>query len=94
MLLSHIISHTMGRILGNGKGRAETEKRGFARFGGHSGLMGDSQRLAIGGEGGIRTHGELTPTTVFETVPIDHSGTSPQQESTGRERPAGRKRGA
>ena len=31
-----------------------------------------------GGEGGIRTHGELTPTTVFETVPFDHSGTSPQ----------------
>src|SRR5262249_50719785 len=31
-----------------------------------------------GGEGGIRTHGELAPTTVFETVPIDHSGTSPR----------------
>lgn len=32
-----------------------------------------------GGEGGIRTHGERKPTTVFETVPIDHSGTSPQR---------------
>ena len=30
-----------------------------------------------GGEGGIRTHGDLTATTVFETVPFDHSGTSP-----------------
>ncbi len=30
-----------------------------------------------GGEGGIRTHGRLAPTTVFETVPIGHSGTSP-----------------
>ena len=30
-----------------------------------------------GGEGGIRTHGTLARTTVFETVPIDHSGTSP-----------------
>ena len=32
---------------------------------------------ADGGEGGIRTHGTLARTTVFETVPIDHSGTSP-----------------
>ena len=30
-----------------------------------------------GGEGGIRTHGTRKGTTVFETVPIDHSGTSP-----------------
>jgi hypothetical protein len=33
---------------------------------------------ALGGETGIRTLGELAPTTVFETVPFDHSGTSPQ----------------
>ena len=32
---------------------------------------------AVGGEGGIRTHGTLARTTVFETVPIDRSGTSP-----------------
>jgi hypothetical protein len=31
----------------------------------------------LGGEGGIRTHGTLARTTVFETAPIDHSGTSP-----------------
>ena len=31
-----------------------------------------------GGEGGIRTHGTLAGTPVFETGPIDHSGTSPQ----------------
>ena len=31
-----------------------------------------------GGEGGIRTHGDLTATTVFETAPFDHSGTSPR----------------
>src|SRR5258708_1591413 len=30
-----------------------------------------------GGEGGIRTHGTLAGTPVFETGPIDHSGTSP-----------------
>ena len=30
-----------------------------------------------GGEGGIRTLGTVACTTVFETVPIDHSGTSP-----------------
>src|SRR5260370_6026353 len=37
-------------------------------------LPGDA---ATGGAGGIRTHGTLARTTVFETVPIDHSGTSP-----------------
>ena len=30
-----------------------------------------------GGEGGIRTLGTLARSTVFETAPIDHSGTSP-----------------
>ncbi len=30
-----------------------------------------------GGEGGIRTHGTRKGTTVFETAPIGHSGTSP-----------------
>ena len=29
------------------------------------------------GESGIRTHGTVTSTTVFETVPFDHSGISP-----------------
>ena len=33
--------------------------------------------LSAGGEGGIRTLGTLAGTTVFETAPIDHSGTSP-----------------
>ena len=33
--------------------------------------------MRSGGEGGIRTHGTVTRTTVFETVPFDHSGTSP-----------------
>src|SRR6187401_212753 len=33
--------------------------------------------LIAGGEGGIRTHGTVTRTTVFETVPFDLSGTSP-----------------
>ena len=32
-----------------------------------------------GGEGGIRTHGTREGTTVFETAPIDHSGTSPHE---------------
>src|SRR5690606_2162370 len=30
-----------------------------------------------GGGGGIRTHGRANPTTVFETAPINHSGTPP-----------------
>ena len=31
-----------------------------------------------GGETGIRTLGTLAGSTVFETAPFDHSGTSPQ----------------
>lgn len=30
------------------------------------------------GEGEIRTHGRLTPTTVFKTVALNHSATSPE----------------
>ena len=37
-----------------------------------------------GGEGGIRTHGTLARTTVFETVLIDHSSTSPGGVISGR----------
>ncbi len=32
------------------------------------------------GEGGIRTHGSPKTTTVFETAPIGHSGTSPNRQ--------------
>ncbi len=32
-----------------------------------------------GGEGGIRTHGDLTATVLFESTPIVHSGTSPDE---------------
>ena len=35
----------------------------------------------VGGETGIRTLGRLAPSTVFETAPFDHSGTSPQRLS-------------
>ena len=31
----------------------------------------------LGGQGGIRTHGELPPTTVFKTVALNHSATCP-----------------
>ena len=33
--------------------------------------------IASGGEGGIRTPGKLAPTTVFKTIAINHSATSP-----------------
>src|SRR5271168_1963294 len=46
-----------------------------------------------GGEGGIRTHGTLARTTVFETAPIGHSGTSPWRALI-RSRPASRNRRA
>ena len=35
-----------------------------------------------GGETGIRTLGTLTGSTVFETAPFDHSGTSPRRGSS------------
>lgn len=34
-----------------------------------------------GGGGEIRTPGELSPTTVFKTVPFNHSGTPPNIKS-------------
>jgi hypothetical protein len=33
--------------------------------------------FSLGGEGGIRTHGELAPTAVFKTAALNHSATSP-----------------
>jgi hypothetical protein len=35
-----------------------------------------------GGERGIRTLGTLARTTVFETAPFNHSGTSPSRRKT------------
>lgn len=37
----------------------------------------------LGGEAGIRTLGTLAGTTVFETAPIDRSGTSPFKRCKG-----------
>ena len=37
----------------------------------------------IGGETGIRTLGTITSSTVFETAPFDHSGTSPHTPPAG-----------
>ena len=51
------------------------------------GIENDSNGLS-GGEGGIRTHGTLARTTVFETAPFDRSGTSPDQNSPGTTGPA------
>ena len=43
---------------------------------------------SVGGEGGIRTHGGQTPTTVFETVSFGHSDTSPLSILNHRRSPA------
>ena len=43
--------------------------------------------LKIGGEGGIRTRGPLIRTTVFKTVPFNHSGTSPDYLKTNKNSP-------
>ena len=36
-------------------------------------------RARSGGQGGIRTHGELPPTAVFKTAALNHSATCPQR---------------
>ena len=36
--------------------------------------------LRNGGEGGIRTHGRLSPTAVFKTAALNHSATSPRMK--------------
>src|SRR3546814_4446421 len=46
-------------------------------------MPSDGGEREFGGEGGIRTHGGLAPTTVFETAPFDRSGTSPHPVPTG-----------
>jgi hypothetical protein len=38
------------------------------------------QRLFYCGEGEIRTLGSASRTTVFETAPFNHSGTSPEEK--------------
>ena len=37
------------------------------------------RNVILGGEGGIRTHGNLAATTVFETVLFNRSSTSPRR---------------
>ena len=58
------------------------ERVGFEptdRVNGHRGSRETARsRPMVGGEGGIRTHGPLARSTVFETAPFDHSGTSPR----------------
>jgi hypothetical protein len=39
-------------------------------------------REVLGGGGGIRTHGAVASTPVFETGPIDHSGTPPRRRGS------------
>jgi hypothetical protein len=58
---------------------AETDHEGKLGAGnpGKSELFGTARDVAgreTGGEGGIRTHGTVTRTSVFETDPIDRSG--------------------
>ena len=48
----------------------------FCVMGHHSTVMG-TVVVAFGGEGGIRTHGRVTPTAVFETARFGRSRTSP-----------------
>ena len=54
-----------------------TPPRGFGAVIAHYGRA-LREHESNGGEGGIRTHGSLARSTVFETAPFDHSGTSPR----------------
>ena len=47
----------------------------------HRGMRILGSKGINGGEGGIRTHGGLTPTPDFESGTFDHSATSPQHSS-------------
>ena len=40
--------------------------------------------ISIGGQGGIRTHGELAPTAVFKTAALNHSATCPMRGAASR----------
>ncbi len=48
------------------------------------GLSESGTPKGTGGEGGIRTHGTVARTSVFETDPFDRSGTSPRCAGRGR----------
>ena len=44
---------------------------------GYFNLLHDEPAVCIGGEGGIRTHGNVNATPDFESGTFDHSATSP-----------------
>ena len=44
--------------------------------------LNEESFVSNGGERGIRTLGALARTTVFETAPFNHSGTSPNGAGT------------
>ena len=68
--LAKVNSSTRITLENNGKIRPQPDRENaFAR--------------ASGGETGIRTLGGVTPTTVFETAPFDHSGISPRSAAPG-----------
>ena len=75
------ICHTPNKCLGNPPRKPE-----MALCGLHCGLIMKLREKCRffnviiadnGGEGGIRTHGTVARTSVFETDPFDRSGTSP-----------------
>ena len=53
------------------------QKRGFWRICTNKKPIAKAMGFNFGGEEGIRTPGPRKRTTVFETAPFDHSGTSP-----------------
>ena len=44
-----------------------------------SSVISGRMRMGVGGEGGIRTHGEVSPTHAFQACSFSHSDTSPRE---------------
>ena len=69
-----------------GRGRAGRERR-IVRD-----VIFVREPAEIGGQGGIRTHGELAPTAVFKTAALNHSATCPMPAAIACDRAAASKR--
>jgi hypothetical protein len=68
--------------------RIASQTRSYARV---SETVRERVGLKPGGQGGIRTHGELPPTAVFKTAALNHSATCPRPRRHSALPPGGKK---
>ncbi len=62
--------------------RSAPKTPGILPSSGGNGRAERADQFETGGEGGIRTHGTVARTSVFETDPFDRSGTSPAKRGS------------